>query len=138
MRNLLNRTGSRVGLAVRWVLDVALGFILIVAGIVMLFTPGPGIAAIILGIYLWSREFAWARRILDRAVAWADRERHKLPAFVGRLIDQRNRRHQVQSAADELVEDRGLAEDREDAPDGTTVDVTDEALSRDEVTGEAA
>lgn len=44
-----------------------LGTLLIVAGGVMLVTPGPGLLAIIAGLAVWSREFRWARRMLDGA-----------------------------------------------------------------------
>ena len=46
-----------------------IGTLLIVAGLVMLVTPGPGLLAIIAGLAVWSREFRWARRLLDRAKA---------------------------------------------------------------------
>ena len=32
----------------------------------MLVTPGPGIAAILLGLGLLAAEFVWARRLMDR------------------------------------------------------------------------
>lgn len=43
------------------------GTVLVVAGVVMLLTPGPGVLAIIAGLAVWSREFRWARGLLDRA-----------------------------------------------------------------------
>ena len=43
------------------------GSLLVVAGLVMLVTPGPGLLAIIAGLAVWAREFRWARRMLDRA-----------------------------------------------------------------------
>lgn len=42
------------------------GSLLVVAGLVMLVTPGPGLLAIIAGLALLAREFRWARRLLDR------------------------------------------------------------------------
>jgi uncharacterized protein (TIGR02611 family) len=54
----------RVGFAVA-------GFLVLVAGLVMTVTPGPGIPVIILGLTMLALEFAWAERslekILDRA-----------------------------------------------------------------------
>lgn len=44
-----------------------LGSVLVAAGVVMLVTPGPGLLAIAAGLALFSREFQWARRILDAA-----------------------------------------------------------------------
>lgn len=46
-----------------------IGSVLIVAGLVMLVTPGPGLVAIIAGLAVWAREFRWAHRLLDRAKA---------------------------------------------------------------------
>ena len=46
-----------------------IGTVLVVAGVVMLVTPGPGLLAIVAGLAVWAREFRWARRLLDRARA---------------------------------------------------------------------
>ena len=48
------------------VVKVVGGFALLLVGVVMLVTPGPGILAIAGGIGLLSTEFEWARRIRDR------------------------------------------------------------------------
>lgn len=49
-----------------------LGGLLVLAGLVMLITPGPGWLAIFLGIGVWGTEFAWAhhlnRRVKGRAL----------------------------------------------------------------------
>ena len=36
------------------------------AGVVMLFTPGPAVVVIPLGLAILAREFAWAQRLLER------------------------------------------------------------------------
>jgi uncharacterized protein (TIGR02611 family) len=43
---------------------LVVGLVLVAAGLVMLVTPGPGLAAILGGLALLATEFAWARRIL--------------------------------------------------------------------------
>jgi uncharacterized protein (TIGR02611 family) len=43
---------------------LVVGLVLIVAGLIMLVTPGPGIAAILAGLALLSTEFDWAKRLL--------------------------------------------------------------------------
>jgi uncharacterized protein (TIGR02611 family) len=53
------------------VLLVGLG--LVIAGIAMLVLPGPGWAAIILGLIVLASEYAWARRLLDPVRRWAKR-----------------------------------------------------------------
>lgn len=45
---------------------IVLGFIVLIAGIIMLVTPGPGWAAIAVGLALLSTEFHWAGRLLAR------------------------------------------------------------------------
>ena len=42
------------------------GFTLLLAGVVMLVTPGPGWLVILLGLGLLAAEFVWARRLMDR------------------------------------------------------------------------
>ncbi len=58
----MRRAASVVGVSVA-------GTMLIVAGLVMLVTPGPGLLAIGAGMALLGREYRWARRLLDRARA---------------------------------------------------------------------
>ena len=47
------------------VVVLVVGLALVAAGLVMLVTPGPGIAAIIAGLALLSTEFDWAKRLLN-------------------------------------------------------------------------
>lgn len=51
---------------VRRVFLIIAGFTLLVAGAIMLVTPGPGIPVILLGLGLLAAEFVWARRLMDR------------------------------------------------------------------------
>ncbi|HZD74654.1 MAG TPA: PGPGW domain-containing protein [Actinomycetota bacterium] len=60
MAPLLRRLGRHA-----WrVVVLVVGLVLIAAGLVMLVTPGPGLAAIVAGLALLSTEFAWAKRLL--------------------------------------------------------------------------
>lgn len=45
---------------------ILFGFTLLVIGILMIFTPGPGWLTIILALGVLAAEFVWARRLLDR------------------------------------------------------------------------
>lgn len=45
---------------------VVTGFAVLLAGVVMLVTPGPGWVAIAGGLAILATEFAWARRLLDK------------------------------------------------------------------------
>jgi uncharacterized protein (TIGR02611 family) len=44
---------------------VLAGFTLLLVGIVMFFTPGPGWIVILLGLTLLAAEFVWARRLMN-------------------------------------------------------------------------
>ncbi|MFM1994306.1 MAG: hypothetical protein RL537_995 [Actinomycetota bacterium] len=48
---------------VRWVISIALGFIFLVLGLIMLVTPGPGLLFIFLGLSLLALEIEWAREL---------------------------------------------------------------------------
>lgn len=45
---------------------ILVGFTLLVAGILMVVTPGPGILTIAIALGVLAAEFVWARRLLDR------------------------------------------------------------------------
>jgi uncharacterized protein (TIGR02611 family) len=51
---------------VRRVFLILAGFTLLLLGIIMIFTPGPGTPVILMGLGLLAAEFVWARRIMDR------------------------------------------------------------------------
>ena len=51
---------------VRRIFLILAGFTLLVLGIVMIFTPGPGTPVILMGLGLLAAEFVWARRIMER------------------------------------------------------------------------
>jgi uncharacterized protein (TIGR02611 family) len=51
---------------VRRVFLIVAGFTLLLLGIIMVFTPGPGTPAIFLGLGLLAAEFVWARRLMER------------------------------------------------------------------------
>ncbi len=42
---------------------ITLGFVLLLAGVIMLVTPGPGWLFIFLGMSIWGTEFTWAHRL---------------------------------------------------------------------------
>ncbi len=51
---------------VRRIFLILAGFTLLVLGIIMIFTPGPGTPVILMGLGLLGAEFVWARRIMER------------------------------------------------------------------------
>jgi uncharacterized protein (TIGR02611 family) len=60
----IGRSGKRVAITVA-------GFAVLIAGVVMIVTPGPGVLAIIAGLAILATEWAWAERALDMAKAKA-------------------------------------------------------------------
>ena len=58
---------------------VLLGFLIVLAGIVMSGpgVPGPGIAVIVIGLGFLALEFDRAERLLERAVIWADQAKNR-------------------------------------------------------------
>lgn len=51
---------------VRRAFRIVSGFTLLLAGVIMLVTPGPGWVTILLGLSLLAAEFVWARRLMNR------------------------------------------------------------------------
>jgi uncharacterized protein (TIGR02611 family) len=45
---------------------IIVGFVVLLAGLVMLVTPGPGWVAIAIGLAILSKEFHWAEALLNR------------------------------------------------------------------------
>jgi uncharacterized protein (TIGR02611 family) len=58
----IGRSGKRIAVTV-------IGFAVLIAGLVMMVTPGPGILVILAGLAILASEWAWAERALDRAKA---------------------------------------------------------------------
>jgi uncharacterized protein (TIGR02611 family) len=60
---------------VRRAFRIIAGFTLLIAGVVMIVTPGPGWLVIFLGLSLLAAEFIWARRLMERMKREGDRVR---------------------------------------------------------------
>jgi uncharacterized protein (TIGR02611 family) len=56
----IGRSGKRIAVTVA-------GFAVLIAGLIMMVTPGPGVIAIIAGLAILATEYAWAEVMLDRA-----------------------------------------------------------------------
>lgn len=59
----------RVGLAARRVGVTAVGGVVTIVGLVLLFTPGPGLLVVAAGLAILATEYAWARHLLQRVRA---------------------------------------------------------------------
>ncbi|MGH2547233.1 MAG: PGPGW domain-containing protein [Actinomycetota bacterium] len=58
----IGRSGKRIAVTV-------VGFAVLIAGIIMMVTPGPGVLVIVIGLAILASEWAWAERALDRTKA---------------------------------------------------------------------
>ena len=63
---------------IRWALTMFIGFILLILGLIMMVTPGPGLLFIFFGLTILALELEWARELnkqgmqgLERLVAKA-------------------------------------------------------------------
>ncbi|MEN9751694.1 MAG: hypothetical protein RLZZ600_741 [Actinomycetota bacterium] len=54
---------ARLPKPLRWILVALIGSLLIVMGLIMLVTPGPGILFLFLGISVLALEIEWAREL---------------------------------------------------------------------------
>jgi uncharacterized protein (TIGR02611 family) len=54
---------SKLPHPIRWAVTVLIGFILLVAGLVMMVTPGPGLLFIFFGLSILALEIEWAREL---------------------------------------------------------------------------
>lgn len=48
---------------IRWVLTMVVGFILLILGLIMMVTPGPGLLFIFFGLSILALEIEWARQL---------------------------------------------------------------------------
>ena len=64
----IGRNGKRFGVTIA-------GILVILAGVAMLILPGPGVAAILLGLWILATEYIWAERLLKKARERAGRAR---------------------------------------------------------------
>lgn len=64
----------------RRVFRIVVGFIVLIAGLIMAIpgVPGPGIAIMIVGLIILSEHFKWAERLLAWAKAKGERLRDKV------------------------------------------------------------
>jgi len=57
------------------ILKIVFGFTLLVLGVAMIVTPGPGWLTILLGLGVLAAEFVWARRLLNHLKTQGERLR---------------------------------------------------------------
>src|SRR3972149_1467166 len=68
----LMKNGKRIAVSV-------LGLVLVLAGLVMLVLPGPGVLLLIAGLAVLATEYVWAQRMLNYATQKAGRAKTAVP-----------------------------------------------------------
>ena len=78
MRDRLTRWLAPLPSGLRRAIIGVIGSTILVAGILMLVLPGPGIVVIVIGLAILATEFAWAEAMLIRARHHAGRIKKKV------------------------------------------------------------
>lgn len=55
----------------------AVGIVVLIAGLIMMVTPGPGLLGIVVGLAILATEWDWAQRLLETARRALERSREK-------------------------------------------------------------
>ena len=58
---------------IRWALSMLIGFELVILGLIMLVTPGPGLLFIFFGLSILALEIKWARELNQQGVQGLER-----------------------------------------------------------------
>ena len=66
---------------VRWVLTMVVGFVLLLLGLIMMVTPGPGLLFIFFGLSILALEIEWARELNKQGLQGLERIAAKVKAF---------------------------------------------------------
>lgn len=69
---------------VRWVLVMVVGFVLLLMGLVMMVTPGPGLLFIFFGLSILALEIKWARELNQQGMQGLERLMNKLKSLFGK------------------------------------------------------
>jgi uncharacterized protein (TIGR02611 family) len=77
IKNLL----SKLPHPVRWAVTMVIGFVLLVLGLVMMVTPGPGLLFIFFGLTILALELEWARELNKQGLQGLERIVAKIKAF---------------------------------------------------------
>ena len=69
---------------VRWVLTMVVGFVLLILGLIMMVTPGPGILFIFFGLSILALEIEWARELNKQGLQGLEKIVAKIKEFFKR------------------------------------------------------
>lgn len=69
---------------IRWVLTMVVGFVLLIMGLIMMVTPGPGLLFIFFGLSILALEIEWARELNKQGLQGLEKIVAKLKSFFKR------------------------------------------------------
>jgi uncharacterized protein (TIGR02611 family) len=85
----LKRLLAKMPHPIRWALAMIVGFALLLVGLIMLVTPGPGLLLIFFGLSILALELEWAREINKQGVQGLEKLVAKIKSwFNGRKKDK--------------------------------------------------
>jgi uncharacterized protein (TIGR02611 family) len=83
----LQRLLSKLPHPVRWVLTVFLGAVLLILGLIMMVTPGPGLLFIFFGLTILAFEIEWARELNKQGMQGLEKVVNKIKSWFKRKKD---------------------------------------------------
>lgn len=66
---------------------IVIGFTVMLFGVIMLVTPGPGVATIVAGVAILATEFVWAKKLLKR---FGDEANHLKNSFLNNFTKNKH------------------------------------------------
>ena len=69
----IKRFLSKLPHPVRWALTMVIGFVLLVMGLIMMVTPGPGLLFVFFGLTILALELEWARELNKQGLQGLER-----------------------------------------------------------------
>ena len=66
---------------VRWVLTMIVGFVLLIMGLIMMVTPGPGLLFVFFGLSILALEIEWARELNKQGLQGLEKILAKLKSY---------------------------------------------------------
>lgn len=75
---------SKLPHPIRWALVMVIGFVLLIMGLIMMVTPGPGLLFVFFGLSILALEIKWARELNQQGMQGLERLVAKLKQIFNR------------------------------------------------------
>jgi uncharacterized protein (TIGR02611 family) len=74
---------------IRWAVTMLIGFVLLILGLIMMVTPGPGLLFIFFGLSILALEIEWARELNKQGIQGLQKIVAKLKEFWTNLFKRK-------------------------------------------------